>query len=47
MIRHDMDDISDEVFDDIVERVDKVFGNIPTAPKKNKVYKPKIFFIFI
>ena len=30
-----------EVFDDIVERVDKVFGNIPTAPKKNKVYKPK------
>ena len=23
-----------EVFDDIVERVDKVFGNIPTAPKK-------------
>ena len=30
-----------EVFDDIVERVDKVFGNISTAPKKNKVYKPK------
>ena len=30
-----------EVFDDIVERVDKVFGNIPTAQKKNKVYKPK------
>ena len=30
-----------EVFDDIVERVDKVFGNMPTAPKKNKVYKPK------
>ena len=30
-----------EVFDDIVERVDKVFGNIPTATKKNKIYKPK------
>ena len=30
-----------EVFDDIVEKVDKVFGNMPTAPKKNKVYKPK------
>ena len=30
-----------EVFDDIVERVDKVFGNVPTATKKNKVYKPK------
>ena len=30
-----------EVFDDIVERVDKVFGNMPTAPKKNKVYKQK------
>ena len=30
-----------EVFDDIVERVDKVFGNMPTALKKNKVYKPK------
>ena len=30
-----------EVFDDIVERVDKIFGNVPTATKKNKVYKPK------
>ena len=29
------------VFDDIVERVDKVFGNMPKAPKKNKLYKPK------
>ena len=30
-----------EVFDDIVERIDKVFGNMPKAPKKNKLYKPK------
>ena len=31
-----------EVFDDIVERVDKVFGNMPTAPKKIKFINQKI-----
>ena len=28
-----------EVFDDIVERVDKVFGNIPTTSKQRKICK--------
>ena len=30
-----------ETFDDLVERIDKVFGNIPQKPNKNKLYKAK------
>ena len=29
-----------ETFDDIVERIDKAFGDIPIAPKQNKIFKP-------
>ena len=30
-----------ETFEDLVERIDKVFGNIPQKPNKNKLYKAK------
>jgi len=29
-----------ETFDDIVERIDKAFGEIPITPKQNKIFKP-------
>ena len=29
-----------ETFDDIVERIDKAFGDIPITPKQNKIFKP-------
>ena len=29
-----------ETFDDIVERIDKAFGDIPMTPKQNKIFKP-------
>ena len=30
-----------ETFEDLVERIDKVYGNIPQKPNKNKLYKAK------
>jgi small GTP-binding protein len=30
-----------ETFDDLVERIDKVYGNAPQKPSKNKLYKAK------
>ena len=30
-----------ETFDDLVERIDKVYGNTPQKPGKNKLYKAK------
>ena len=30
-----------ETFEDLVERIDKVYGNLPQKPAKNKLYKAK------
>ena len=30
-----------DTFEDLVERIDKVYGNIPQKPNKNKLYKAK------